>query len=61
MDTNRVTFRAELLPNGFVRVDDRKSGLTHLWERGAHGPQIRSGNGRSFAGELDKVSELRGY
>lgn len=36
--------RATILPNGFIRVEDRKSGLTCLIEKRDGIPHIRSGN-----------------
>ena len=64
MNTNTQTSHrtAELLPNGYVRVDCR-SGLVRLWERNAsmpYGVSVRSGNGRPHADEVEHVARILG-
>ena len=50
--------RAELMPNGYVRVEHRPSHLVRLWAVGTVGIRLHSGNGRPAPGEIQTVCDL---
>ena len=63
MDTTQSNYRAELLPNGFVRIDCRQTGLVRLWQRDPknwQGVSVRSGQGRPYGTEQATVATMLG-
>ena len=61
--TNTTDYRAELLPNGFVRVECKRTGLVRLWQRDGknwRGVSVRSGQGRPYGTEQVTVAEMMG-